>query len=43
MHLMKVGMMIYDHKEHIPMIVTHLGHYSIVSGIPWILLHNVAV
>jgi len=42
-HIAKVGMMIQDHKEQLPMFVTKLGHYPIVLGIPWLRLHDVAV
>jgi hypothetical protein len=42
-HLAEVGMNIQDHEERIPMVVTKLGHYPIVLGIPWLRLHNVAV
>jgi len=33
MHISKVGMMIQDHKEQLPMFVTKLGHYTFVVGI----------
>ena len=33
-HIAKVGMMIQHHKEQLPVIVTKLGHYQIVLGIP---------
>jgi len=42
-HIAKVGMMIQDHKEQLPMFVTKLGHYPIVLGIPWLRLHDIAV
>jgi len=42
-HLAKVGMLIQDHKEQLPMIVTMLGHYPIVLGIPWLQQHDVEV
>jgi hypothetical protein len=42
-HIAKVGINIQDHKEQLPMLVTKLGHYPIVLGIPWLWLHNVAV
>ena len=32
-HIAKVGMMIQDHKEQLPLFVTKLGHYPIVLGI----------
>jgi hypothetical protein len=42
-HIAKVGMQIPEHKEHLPMFITKLGHYPIVLGIPWLRLHNGAV
>jgi hypothetical protein len=39
----KVGMKVQDHGEQLPMFVTKLGHYSIVLGIPWLELRDVAV
>jgi hypothetical protein len=36
-------MKIRDHKESLPMFVTKLAHYPILLGIPWLLLHYVAV
>jgi len=42
-HIAKVGMMIQDHREQLPMFVTKLGHYPIVLGIPWLQLHGIAV
>ena len=42
-HVAKIGMMIQDHDEQLPMFVTKLGHYTIVLGIPWFRLHDVAV
>ena len=36
-------MMIQDNEEQLLMVVTKLGHYPIVLGIPWLWLHNVAV
>jgi len=42
-HVSKVGMMVQDHKEQLPMFVTKVGHYPIVFGIPWLPLHDVAV
>ena len=41
-HVAKVGIMIQDHKEQLPMFVMTLGHYPIVFGIPWLRLHDVA-
>jgi hypothetical protein len=40
--LARVGMKIRGHKESLPMVVTKLGHYPIVLGIPWLRLHDVA-
>jgi len=42
-HIAKVGMVIQDHKDQLPMFVMKLGHYPIVLGIPWLRLHDVAV
>jgi len=42
-HIAKVGMKIQEHREHLPMFITKLGHYPIVLGIPWLRLHDVAV
>ena len=42
-HVAKVGIMIQDHQEQLPMFVTKLEHYPIVLGIPWLQLHDVAV
>jgi hypothetical protein len=42
-HIAKVGMKIPEHKEQFPMLITKLGHYPIVLGIPWLWLHDVAV
>jgi len=39
----KAETMIQDHKEQLPMFVTKLGHYPVVSEIPWLQLHVVAV
>jgi len=35
-HIAKVGMMIDDHKEQLPMFVMKLGYYPIALGIPWL-------
>jgi hypothetical protein len=43
MHIAKVAMKIEEHQEQLPMFITKLGHYSIVLGIPWLRLHDVAV
>jgi len=43
MPIAKVGMTIQDHKEQVPMFFMKLGQYSIVLGIPWLRLHDVAV
>jgi hypothetical protein len=42
-HIAIVRMNIQEHKEQLPMFITKLGHYSIVLGIPWLRLHDVAV
>ena len=42
-HVGKVGMMVQDQKEQLPMFITKLGHYPIVLRIPWLRLHDVAV
>jgi len=42
-HVTKIGMMIQDLKEQLPIFVTKLGHYPIVLGIPWLPLYDVAV
>jgi hypothetical protein len=42
-HIAKIGMMIQEHGEQLPMFVTKLGHYPILLGIPWEKLHNVVV
>jgi len=42
-HIAKVGMRIQNHGEQLPMIITKLGHYPTVLGIPWLRLHDVAV
>jgi len=42
-HIAKVGMGIRDQKEQLPMFLTMLGLYSIVLGIPWLLLHDLVV
>jgi len=42
-HIAKVGMKIQQHGKQLPMFITKLGHYSIVLGIPWLRLHDVAV
>jgi len=42
-HIAKVGMQIQEHMEQLPMLITKLGHYPIVLGIPWLRLHDVAV
>jgi hypothetical protein len=41
-HIAKDGMTIQEHKEQLPMLITKLGHYPIVLGIPWLRLHDVA-
>jgi len=43
MHVAKVGMMVQDCKEQLPMFATKLAHHTIVLGIPWLHLHDVAV
>jgi len=42
-HVAKVGMMIEDHKEQLPMFVTKFGHYPVVFRIHWLRSHDVAV
>jgi hypothetical protein len=42
-HIANVGMKIQEHKEQLPIVITKLGHYPIVLGIPWLRLHDVAV
>ena len=42
-HIAKVGIKIHDHREQLPMFITKLWHYRIFLGIPWILLHDVAL
>jgi hypothetical protein len=38
-----VGMMIQDHGEHLPLLVTKMGHYPIDLGITCLPLYDVAV
>ena len=35
-YIAKVGMVIQDHKDQLPMFVMTLGHYPIVLRIPWL-------
>ena len=42
-HIAKVGMIIQDCKEQLPMFITKLAHYPVVRGIPWLRLHDDAV
>jgi predicted aspartyl protease len=39
----KVKMIIHKHVEEIPMLVTKLGHYPVVLGIPWLNQHKVSI
>jgi hypothetical protein len=42
-HIAKVGMIIPNHKEQLPLFITELGHYQIVLRIHWLRLHDVAM
>ena len=42
-HSVTVGVIIQDHNEQLPMLVTILGHYTILLGIPLQRLYNTAV
>jgi len=42
-HVARVNLAIQEHREHLPMFVTKLGHYPVVLGIPWLELHDVAI
>jgi len=39
-HLTKLSMNINGHKEQIPMLITKLGHYPLVLGLPWLRRHD---
>ena len=39
-HVAKVKMMVGNHREELSMLVTSLGHYPIVLGIPWLRHHS---
>jgi len=43
MHIAKVGMKIQDDGEQLVMLVTKLGHYPIILGIPLFRFDNIAV
>ena len=42
-HLTQLQMSINGHQEDIPIIVTKLGHYPIVLGLPWLCRHDIHV
>src|SRR5690606_531404 len=42
-HLARVRCNILAYSEMLPMLVTRLGHYPIVLGIPWLKKHNVDI
>jgi RNase H-like domain found in reverse transcriptase/Reverse transcriptase (RNA-dependent DNA polymerase)/Integrase zinc binding domain/Integrase core domain/Chromo (CHRromatin Organisation MOdifier) domain len=42
-HLTVANMAIHDHSENLPMLVTRLGHYPLVLGIPWLERHDVGL
>lgn len=42
-YITKLKLVIDKHVEEIPLFVTHLGHYPIVLGIPWLRRHDVSI
>jgi hypothetical protein len=40
-HITHTHSAIWNHQEDIPLVVTKLGHYQIVLGIPWLRRHDV--
>jgi Reverse transcriptase (RNA-dependent DNA polymerase) len=42
-HLATANKAIYEHSENMSMLVTQLGHYPLVLGIPWMERHDVGL
>src|SRR5258706_10382052 len=42
-HMTKVNLFINGHEERLPAFITHLGHYPLVLGKPWLKRHDVSI
>ena len=42
-HMTKISLFINGHEERLLAFITHLGHYLLVLGKPWLKRHNVSI